>query len=145
MMGQYTALALKGIVKKEFRSFTSAFVWGNWASVPDPKFQEFAKVPRADFIPCGYSAYFDDDYCTFCNVDCEQSHPIYNEETGEWQVYCSLKDYDNTIRDFLMFLPYFMESCDLICTRFNGWDSPVSSFKLINKEVVFIKCSPFED
>lgn len=144
-MGEYTALAIKGIVKEEFRKFTDALIGGNWISVPDPKFQEFARVSRADFIPRGHSCYFNSEYCTFADVDCEQGDPFYIEETGEYNVFCSLKNYDKTIQEFFKLIPHFMQECSIIRTRYNGYDSPICKYELVDNEVRFIGAEPFEE
>jgi len=144
-MGEYTALAIKGVVKAQFRKFTDALIEGNWGSVPDPYFEAFSKVHRSNSIPRGFSYYFNSELCVFADVDCEQADPFYDIETGEYHIYCSLKNYDNTIQEFFKLIPHFMQECSIIRTRYNGYDSPICKYELADNEVRFIEAEPFDE
>ena len=143
-MGEYTALAFKAIVKPEFRQFEDAYLYGDWARQSDPEFKKFGTVSRSGCIPNGRSCYFA-DFCRFEEMPAiEQAHPNYNKDTGEWEVFCSLKNYDQTIEEFFKFIPYFIEKADIIYTKFNG-EAPKYRYALQDGEVKFIKAEEIED
>jgi hypothetical protein len=59
----------------------------------------------------------------------------YDDETGKWVFQCSLKNYGNTIEEFLDLVPYFMESvehCEVLYETW-GWSS---GYELIDDEMI---------
>lgn len=148
-MGMYTGLAFKAIIKPEFRKYKCIYTPDlsdydydgllYWMKTDVEKFTEFGKNDRSCMIPTGYSAYFDDYlYDDTMDIDVQQAHPSYNEETGEWQVYCSLKNYDHEIEKFFELMPYFIEKCDRIYYKHEYMSDPWY-YKLENGKIVQIE------
>jgi len=115
-MGMYTGLRFKGIVKKEFRKdFKDIAMNGEWDNSKDKRFADFGKVSRASFIPCGVLTYMPNEWE---NDGFEQT---YNEESGFWSFQCSLKNYEDTIEEFLALVPYFIESVEHCEVFYEEW------------------------
>lgn len=130
-MGMYTMLAFKAIIKSKYRKYVNAFMKGEWKVLADGErelsinkdFQEFIQDDRAAFIPKGYSGYFSESDNEVSAA--EQAWPKYEVETGKWDVYCSLKNYDDTIEKFLKILPLIADEAFRIQYKFECWDDSV--------------------
>ena len=130
-MGDYTMIAFQAIIKPQYRKYVSTFMEGDWHNLADGErglsvnrdFQEFIQDDRADFIPKGYSAYFSESDNEVSTA--EQARPKYEVETGKWDVYCSLKNYDDTIEKFLKILPLIADEAFRIQYKFEYWDDSV--------------------
>lgn len=132
-MGMYTQVQFEMIVKPEFRKYTEVYTKGDWASTDDPKFLEFSKDDRASFIPNGYDTFsLDGGWRTF------------DENTGEWDVSCSLKNYENTVEKFFDLIPYFIESIKTLET-FDENDDIHRVYQLIDNKVVKVNQYPEYD
>ena len=132
-MGMYTGLRFKGVVKEQFRkTFESIAMEGDWENSADERFREYGNYDRASFIPMGrlcYMPWDDDD---------EEFERSYDEETGRWVFQCSLKNYSETIEEFLDLVPYFMESvehCEVLYEEW-GWSA---GYELIGDKMVETK------
>ena len=115
-MGMYTGLRFKGVVKEEFREkFEDIAMEGSWEDSDDEKFLEFSNDYRASFIPCGMLCYmpWDEDDREFART--------YNLETGHWVFQCSMKNYNETIEEFLDMVPYFIESVEFCEVFYEEW------------------------
>ena len=151
-MGMYTGLRFKGVVKKELRcGFKDIALKGDWELHADIKFKSFGQeFDRAGFIPCGALAYMPDewekDYINdqgereiefatyYKQVATDGFDRYYNEETGEWVFQCSLKNYESEIENFLLLLPYFIESIEH-CEYFYEEDIWSQKYELIDGKV----------
>ena len=120
IMGMYTGLRFKGIVKEQFRKeFKNIALLGEWEESRDKVFKQFSEVSRSGCIPCGALTYMPsswekapyDDYG--CGAPSDGFDTTYDEQTGRWTFQCSLKNYDGTIKDFFNIVPYFIESLEI--------------------------------
>ena len=136
-MGMYTGIRFKGIVKPQLRKgFDIIAIDGDWELHEDEKFQEFSKISRASFIPCGSLAYmpnewgqdmiFDENHnYTGDAPDTDGFERTYDEQTGRWTFQCSLKNYDDTIEEFFKLLPYFIESIEHLEYLYEEWETSI--------------------
>ena len=116
-MGMYTGLRFKGTVKEEFRNeFEDIALDGNWKESNNEVFKQFGSVLRAGFIPCGVLAYYMPD-----EWETEPFDRTYDKETGRWTFQCSLKNYNNTIKEFLEIVPYFIEEVEHAEVFYEEW------------------------
>ena len=125
-MGMYTGLRFKGIVKKQFRDeFEPIALRGCWEEAKDKKISNFANCSRASFIPCGALCYMPDEWEEWEDDNKRKASDgferTYNKESGVWTFQCSLKDYEDTIEDFLSLVPYFIESVEHCEVFYEGW------------------------
>lgn len=126
-MGMYTGLRMKCIVKENFRkNFKDIALYGEWNKSDDTVFNNFGKVSRACFIPCGVLAYMPDDWESTDEILTE-----YDEKSGIWTFQCSLKNYDSTIQLFFDIVPYFVEHVEM-CEYFYEESNYSSSYQLID-------------
>lgn len=131
-MGMYTGLRFKGIVKEEFRNkFADIALNGNWEESSDKVFQEFSRVPRAGFIPCGALAYMPaawetEPYDRYGEgVPTDGFDRTYDKETGRWTFQCSLKNYCDTIEAFFEIVPYFIEEVEHAEVFYEEWSHSI--------------------
>ena len=133
-MGMYTTLAFHIKVKPEYRQVVSdmldTFDWSNPLELEEiksydnyPFTKEYCSKHRATFIP--YGAFLID-----INAEYSDKSPInynkndYNEETGDWEVGCSLKNYDDEIEFYEeKILPILAEECYYIYDQYEEYDS----------------------
>lgn len=127
-MGMYTGLRFKGIVKEEFRSeFENIALSGDWIESNNYVFRQFGNNSRAVFIPCGALSYMPDEweeapYDKFRNgVPTDGFDRTYNKETGRWTFQCSLKNYNDTIEEFMEIVPYFIEEVEHAEVFYEEW------------------------
>lgn len=127
-MGMYTGLRFKGVVKEEFRNeFEDIALNGNWEESSNAVFAQFGSDPRADFIPCGALSYMPDEWETepfdkyYCGTPTDGFDRTYDKNSGRWTFQCSLKNYNNTIENFLRLLPYFIESVEHAEVYYEEW------------------------
>ena len=124
-MGDYTGLRFKGIIKKQFREeFASIALNGCWEDAKDKKINNFANCSRASFIPCGALNYMPDEWEKWEDENRKATDGFertYNKENGVWTFQCSLKDYENTIEEFLALVPYFIESIEHCEVFYEEW------------------------
>lgn len=133
-MGMYTQVQFTMIVKPEFRKYTEVYTEGGWVDTDDPRFLEFSKDDRASFIPNGYDTFTPGG-----------GWRIFDEETGEWDVSCSLKNYENTVEKFFELIPYFIESIKTLET-FDENDDIHRVYQLIDNKVVKVnQYSEYDD
>lgn len=129
-MGMYTGLRFKGTVKKEFRdTFEDIALNGSWEDSDDREFWMFGSNNwRASFIPCGSLCYMPNSWEKYENdeywngIATDGFGRTYNKETGYWTFQCSLKNYEDTIEEFLELLPYFIESVEHVEVFYEEWD-----------------------
>jgi len=156
-MGMYTGIRFKGIVKPEFREeFGGIAIDGNWKDSKDSTLQAFSKVERSSFIPCGGLSYMPGEWEDRRNAD-EYGHGAvatdgferaYDKDTGYWAFQCSLKNYSDTIYDFLLLLPYFIEAVEHMEVYYEEWDWS-ERYELVDGKMVmttdkFVQYNPFE-
>lgn len=140
-MGMYTGLRFKGIVKKEFRSeFEDIALYGSWEESNNSVFKQFASDPRAGFIPCGVLAYMPYEWETkpydeyYNGTPTDGFNRTYDENTGRWTFQCSLKNYCDTIEEFLKIVPYFIEEVEHAEVYYEEWCYS-QRYELINGEM----------
>lgn len=128
VMGMYTGLRFKGIVKEKFRKdFALIALNGNWNESSVEEFLRFSDNARASFIPCGTLAYMPDEweqepYNKYGDgVATDGFVRTWDENTGYWSFQCSLKNYENTIEEFIELLPYFIESVEHCEVFYEEW------------------------
>ena len=132
----YTGLRFKGIVKKQFREeFVPIALRGWWEDAKDKKISNFANCSRASFIPCGALAYMPDEWEDGNKKATDGFERTYNKESGVWTFQCSLKDYENTIEEFLALVPYFIESIEHCEVFYEEWIYSVK-YELIENAIV---------
>ncbi|MEC1429113.1 hypothetical protein P9D51_24020 [Bacillus sonorensis] len=106
-MGMYTGLRCKVIIKPEFREefqFLSERQF-EWSDSNIDFLKEFGDYSRSTFIPNGALSYMPDNW----SQEDELGNEIptdgfdrrFEKDTGLWTFQCSLKDYDDTIAEFL--------------------------------------------
>lgn len=138
-MGAYTGLRFKGIVKKQFREeFVSIALSGCWKDAKDKKINNFANYSRSSFIPCGALYYMPDEWEEWEDGNKKATDGFertYNKENGVWTFQCSLKDYENTIEEFLALVPYFIESVEHCEVFYDEWIYSVK-YELIENAIV---------
>ena len=138
-MGAYTGLRFKGIVKKQFRGeFAPIALNGCWEDAKDKKINNFANCSRASFIPCGALNYMPDEWEKWEDENRKATDGFertYNKESGVWTFQCSLKDYENTIEEFLALVPYFIESIEHCEVFYEEWIYSVK-YELIENAIV---------
>jgi len=135
-MGMYTGLRFKGVVKKQFREeFAHIALMGCWEDSKDEKINNFSNTSRASFIPCGALCYMPEEW------EDEEENPTdgfertYNKEDGLWTFQCSLKNYDDTIEEFLALAPYFIESVEHCEVFYEEW-SYSEKYELVGNTIV---------
>jgi hypothetical protein len=91
-MGMYTGFKGKIKIKEKYADEFYKIVQNNynWEESNIDFFKEYSKVERANFIPRGYSCYFEN-----------WNEKQYNEEERIWTFSCSLKNYEYTIQKFI--------------------------------------------
>lgn len=141
-MGMYTGLRFKGTIKKEFRNeFEDIALSGDWEESNNEVFKGFGGVSRARFIPCGALAYMPDEWETEPYDKYHNGTPTdgfdrtYDKESGRWTFQCSLKNYENTIEEFLSIVPYFIEEVEHAEVYYEEWRYS-KRYKLINGEML---------
>ena len=97
----YTTFICSCRVKKEYREILGELFDENsdkeWADFIEqmPFIENFAKLPRAGFIPLGMmTAYNWDKFA-------EESFNHFNKMVGSWNFCCDLKNYDSEIETFI--------------------------------------------
>lgn len=127
-MGMYTGLRFKGIVKEEFRNeFADIALNGNWEESNNEVFKQFGSVSRASFIPCGALAYMPVEWETerfgkhHNDIPTDGFDRTYDKESGRWTFQCSLKNYEDTIEEFLKIVPYFIEEVEHAEVYYETW------------------------
>ena len=68
----------------------------------------------------------------------EEFARFYDEETGRWVFQCSLKNYGQTIEEFLNLVPYFMESVEHCEVLYEEW-AWSAGYELIGDKMVETK------
>ena len=118
-MGMYTGLRFKGVVKEEFRdNFEPIAMEGCWDESRDKMFLDFSCDSRSSFVPCGGLCYMPDAWVEEEKTEFARS---YDKETGRWVFSCSLKNYEDTIKDFLHLVPYFVENVEYCEVFYEEW------------------------
>lgn len=154
-MGMYTGLRFKGYVKPEFRkNFSDIAINGNWEKSTDEKFLAFANKTSASFIPRGALSCMPDEWQT--NTDqygdgdaTDGFERTYDPETGYWTFQCSLKNYEDTIYEFMLLVPYFIESVEHAEVFYEEWDWS-EKYELVNNKMEmtnnqFIRYNNYDD
>lgn len=141
-MGMYTGLRFKGIVKKEFRDeFENIALLGEWENSNNNVLKRFGNVSRASFIPCGALAYMPDcwekaPYNKYGDgVPTDGFDRTYDKATGRWTFQCSLKNYEDTIEEFLKIVPYFIETVEHVEVYYEEW-SHSTKYELVNGAMI---------
>lgn len=133
-MGMYTAFAFAIKVKPEYRHIVAdmlkVFHWSNEQEFKDahsydvyPFTKEYCSKYRATFIPYG-SMETDIPNKTYLDgTPIEHNRNNYNQETGEWEVGCSLKDYEEEIQFYLdKIISVITDKCYYIYECYEGYD-----------------------
>lgn len=151
-MGMYTGIRFKGTIYERFRKgFGVIAMDGKWENFDDEYFEEFSKLGRSGFIPCGSLAYMPDEWEEdYINANGEREIDFgsyykqvatdgfersYNEETGYWTFQCSLKNYESEIEQFFDLIPYFVESIEHIEYFYEEFEYS-RKYELIDRKVV---------
>ena len=121
-MGMYTGLRFKVTVKPKYREMLDEIInsdtfleWGSFEGTPFTK--EWEEYNRSSFIPWGCVCYMPDSWGDNVNK--------YNNDTGTWEVVCSLKNYCDTIEYFLeKVLSPIIESYEYIEHLYEENDEP---------------------
>jgi hypothetical protein len=131
-MGNYTGLRFKGVIKKEFRKdFEPIAMEGAWdVAIKDSKFLDFSCDFRASFIPCGALCYMPGSWETDDVIE-----RTYDQNTGLWTFQCSLKNYGETIENFLEMVPYFIESVEYCEVLYEEW-SHSARYELVKGKMI---------
>ena len=118
-MGMYTTLKFSGIVKKEYRETIDKVInyeesdnsnskeSKKWKASGVDFMMQFAKFPRADYIPNG-----GDDF-------------VWDKNTGVWDFTTEVNNY-NICFQFISIAPLFMDTvslCKLRYEEFPNWDT----------------------
>lgn len=141
-MGIYTGLRFKGIVKEQFRKdFEKIALFGEWEESNDEIFRKFGEDSRASFIPCGvldampyeweqapYNEHGD-------GTATDGFDKTYDKNTGRWTFQCSLKNYEDTIGNFLKMVPYFIETVEHAEVFYEKWAYSIK-YELVNEVMV---------
>lgn len=97
-MGMYTGLRFKVTVKPKYRELLENILhsdefleWGSYEGTPFT--EEWKEYSRSSFIPWGAVCYMPKEWGDNKNT--------YDLKTGNWEVVCSLKNYEDTIEYFL--------------------------------------------
>lgn len=123
-MGDYTGFRFKVIVKPEYRQYIKQVLEAmTWLPNDTLPMEEWLQVYRRNFIPWGSLCYMPTEWKT---EEEELGNSTYNEETGEWRVICSLKDYDETDIFIENILSNIIESYEYIQTFYEYWDEPMN-------------------
>lgn len=137
-MGTYTNLRFKGKLKNEFiEGFEDIAFDGEWEAHNDLIFKKFGELDRSFCIPSGTSSYFPNEWIDKEGVPTNDFKTSYSEETGCWGFQCSLKNYKNTIQEFFLILPYFVEEVHHLEYYYEE-DDFSQEYGLINGEIKLI-------
>jgi hypothetical protein len=93
MMGMYTGLYFKALIKEEYRGMVRLAIDHSWyfAGNHYPVARNWSSVGRCESIPWGALCYMPDDFPDQC---CDIAN-------GVWEVSCSLKNYQGEIQTFI--------------------------------------------
>lgn len=138
-MGYYTELEFSGTVKEEYRDAIDRVIcYDNsndkdvgsvydtarkWLASGIDFMMDFAKVPRAMFIPNGIP---------------DGTNHIWDKRTGKWEFETKLKDYENTYDAFFNIAVLFMDSINKC--RLHGEDcSDYIEYHVVNGKMRLVK------
>ena len=130
-MGMYTGLRCKVKLKDKFIPMIETMITNHsWANLGYDFTDKFNKDSRAIFIPFGAL-----EYMPWNEDDPEWENRV---ENGIWTFQCSLKDYEDTIRNFFdTILSNIAESSYYIEKLYEEWDIStiyeISDDKVLNK------------
>ncbi|MHB0943297.1 hypothetical protein ACYCSU_16740 [Paenibacillus sp. ALE1] len=102
-MGMYTGMRCKVVIKPEYREeleFLHNESQYEWSESNYSFMQEFGKLYRATFIPCGVLSYMPDSWEDSNECATDGFERTFDKKTGYWTFQCSLKNYDNEIEIF---------------------------------------------
>lgn len=95
-MGMYTGLRAKVIVKEQYRSGIAALSEGYGWDHRLPGVAKWLEYDRHNFIPFGGLSYMRLDFSPT-----GESFNKFDEKSGLWEFYCSLKNYNDEIEYFV--------------------------------------------
>ena len=133
-MGMYTAFAFAIKVKPEYRHIVAdmlkVFEWSNEQELKQarsydvyPFTKEYCSMYRATFIPYGSMEMGIPNKTYLDGIPIKHNRNDYNEETGQWEVGCSLKNYNEEIQFYLeKILPVITEKCYYIYDCYEEYD-----------------------
>ena len=140
-MGMYTGIRFKGIVKPEFRKeLIGIAMFGEWENANSEIFQEFGKLDRSGFIPCGALCYMPNgwDDGKFPHAEATDGFSrTYHEDTGYGSFQCSLKNYNYEIEQFFKIIPKFIEKIEHLEYYYEEWEYS-EKYDIIDGEVVLV-------
>lgn len=142
MMGMYTGLRFKGIIKEDYKEdFKKIFtphdyedqeVFG-WIDSKHPDLFLFGTKSRASSVRntrnLAYMPWEDDG---------DTSYDGFNENTGELNFQCSIKNYESELEAFIKIIPNFTKEllhCEFL---YEEWQSG-RFYKLVEGEILLIQ------
>lgn len=122
ILGQYTSIRLKGIVKEKYVALLSEKYqeWHTWLELFEeyPKFnflKEYGSLSKADFIPNGVlmgepSHWTTKGVSVSSYLPTDGFHNNFDEKTRLWSFQCSINDPSNVVDSFFeIILPELLE------------------------------------
>ena len=143
-MGMYTGLRCKVIIKPEFREEMKHMdeIQYEWKNSNLDFLREYSKDCRATFVPCGGLAYMPNSwegppYSKYgIGTATDGFERKFDLETGLWTFQCSLKNYEDTIENFMEnVLTRIVEKVIHLEYYYEEWDSSIM-YDIVNGKVV---------
>lgn len=142
-MGMYTGVRFKGYIKPEFReSFEDIALYGEWENSFNEVFSTYGRNnSRVSFIPCGALSYMPDEWeiklTEYIYTATNGFNRTWDKETGYWTFQCSLKNYEETIEEWLKILPYFIEKIEHLEVYYEEWEYS-KQYNIINGKIELV-------
>lgn len=144
-MGMYTGLRCKVIIKPEFREEMQRLSENHyeWSESNYDFMRKYGEDDRATFIPCGALAYMPSSWeegpfggSGFGGKATDGFERNFDPETGYWSFQCSLKNYEDTIENFMEnVLTRIVEKVIHLEYYYEEWDSSIM-YDIIDGKVV---------
>jgi len=134
-MGNYTGLRAKIIVKEEYEELAEFIsCGGDWDEVADiyPFVEGIAHKDRGEQVPHWSPAYMPDEWGEY-NVN------RFNNETREWEMIFSIKNYDGEVQCFMnTVLTVITEKVVYMYEHYEEWDIE-KRYTIENGELKFVR------
>lgn len=146
-MGMYTGLRCKVIIKPEYREEMAYMDSINyeWEQSNLDFMREYSKDYRATFIPCGVLSYMpssweEEPFDRFgIGFPTDGFSTDFDPETGLWSFQCSLKNYEDTIENFMEnVLTRIVERVIHLEYYYEEWDRSIM-YDIVDGKVVELK------